>query len=45
MGSDRKFFELDTLMVDFARDCPNKEMFNTLEDTCLEALRIAKQQD
>ncbi len=41
MGSDGKFFELDTLMVDFARDCPNKKIFDSLEKTCTEALQIA----
>jgi len=41
LGSDGKFSELDTMLVDFKLDAPEKRVFPTLEQTCDEALRIA----
>jgi len=41
IGSDGKFPQLRTIKYDFSLDAPNKPIFPTLEETCLEALRIA----
>jgi hypothetical protein len=41
IGSDGKFSELDTIKYDLSLDAPDKPIFPTLEETCLEAIRIA----
>ncbi len=43
VGSDGKFSELDTLKYDLSIDIPDKVIMNSLEETCEEALRLAKQ--
>jgi hypothetical protein len=40
VGSDGKFSELDTIKYDLSLDCPDMPIKNTLEETCLEALRL-----
>jgi len=41
IGSDGKFSELRTIEFDFKTDAPDKVMFNSLEETCREAVRLA----
>lgn len=41
IGSDGNFQELDTIKYDLSIDAPDKMIFNTLEETCEEALRLA----
>jgi len=43
IGSDGKFSELDTLRYDLLMDIPNKDIKDSLEETCEEALRLANQ--
>lgn len=43
IGSDGKFSELNILRYDLSQDAPDKNIFETLEDTCLEAIRLAKE--
>ena len=43
VGSDDKFSELDTIDFDLKLDAPNKEIKQTLEETCIEAVRLAYQ--
>lgn len=43
VGSDGKFSELDTIKYDLSQDVPDKDIKNSLEDTCLEAIRLARQ--
>lgn len=40
VGSEGKFPEIDTIAYDLSLDAPEKIIFSTLEETCLEALRI-----
>lgn len=42
IGSDGKFSELDTIQYDLKIDAPDKKIFPTLEETCAEAVRIAR---
>jgi hypothetical protein len=42
VGSDGNFSELGTIKVDLKIDAPNKKVIETLEETCEEALRLAK---
>lgn len=41
VGSDGKFSELHTIEYDLKLDAPDKKIFKTLEETCIEALRLA----
>ena len=41
VGSDGEFSELNTIKYDLSLDAPDKFVFNTLEETCREALRLA----
>lgn len=41
-GSDGKFSEIDTIKVDLIANAPDKKIFDTLEATCDEALRLAR---
>ena len=41
VGSDGNFPELDVIRYDLSQEAPDKEIKGTLEETCLEALRIA----
>jgi hypothetical protein len=41
IGSDRNFQELDTIKYDLSIDAPDKKIFNSLEETCDEALNLA----
>ncbi len=43
IGTDGKFSEFDTIKHDLSLDCPEITIKNTLEETCLEALRLASQ--
>lgn len=43
VGSDNKFSELHTIEYDLKLDAPNKKIYSTLEETCEEAIRLAKQ--
>ncbi len=40
-GSDGKFPELDTVKYDLSLDTPDKDIKTTLEETCLEAIKLA----
>lgn len=40
VGSDGKFPELDTIRYDLILDAPKKEIYNSLEKTCLETLKL-----
>jgi hypothetical protein len=40
IGSDGKFAELEIIKFDLNLDVPNKKIFNSLEETCSEALRL-----
>ena len=42
VGSDGNFSELDTIVYDLALDAPDKRISPTLEETCTEAIKIAK---
>ncbi len=42
VGSDGRFQELDTIRYDMSIDAHGKDVKTTLEDTCIEALRLAK---
>ena len=41
VGTDGEFSEFDTMLYDFSSDAPNVEIKRTLEETCLEAIRLA----
>ncbi|MEK6827614.1 MAG: hypothetical protein AABX99_03980 [Nanoarchaeota archaeon] len=41
VGSDGKFPEMEIIEYDLSLDSPNKKIFKTLEETCVEALRLA----
>jgi hypothetical protein len=41
IGTDGKFPEMNTIEYDLSLDAPDKKIFNSLEETCAEALRIA----
>jgi hypothetical protein len=41
IGSDGKFSELNTIMYDLSQDCPDVPIKSTLEETCLEAIRLS----
>ena len=43
VGSDGLFSELRTIAYDLQVDAPDKEIKKTLEETCVEALRLARQ--
>ncbi len=43
VGSDGKFSEIDIIEYDLNLDAPDKKIYNSLEKTCAEALRIATQ--
>ncbi|MBI2124207.1 hypothetical protein HYT92_00275 [Candidatus Pacearchaeota archaeon] len=43
IGSDGNFSELHTIKYDLKLDAPGKEISKTLEETCMEALRLARQ--
>lgn len=43
VGSDDQFSELDTIRYDLSVDAPDKDIKTTLEETCYEALRLARQ--
>jgi hypothetical protein len=43
VGSDGKFSELNTIRYDLQMDAPDKDIKKTLEATCREALRLAKE--
>ena len=40
VGTDGKFPEMDTIEYDLSLDAPDKKIFNSLEETCAEALRL-----
>jgi len=40
VGSDGKFSELHIIQYDLSLDVPNKEIIGTLEETCLEAIKL-----
>ena len=42
VGSDGNFSELDTIRYDLKLNAPNKEIKKTLEETCIEALKLAQ---
>ena len=42
IGSDGKFSELHTISYDLGIDMPDKRIFPTLEETCIEALNLVK---
>ena len=42
VGSDGKFLELGTIAYDLQLDAPNKMIYETLEETCSEALKLIK---
>ncbi|VVB82832.1 Nucleoside 2-deoxyribosyltransferase like protein [uncultured archaeon] len=42
VGSDGNFQELDTIKFDLSLDAPDKKIFKSLEETCAEALRLAR---
>lgn len=43
VGSDGKFPELNTIRYDLQLDAPEKPILGSLEETCLEAVRLAQQ--
>ena len=43
VGSDGKFSEIEIIEYDLKLDAPDKKIFNSLEETCIETLRIATQ--
>jgi hypothetical protein len=43
VGTDGKFSEIHTIEYDLKIDAPDKKLFNTLEQTCDEALRLSYQ--
>lgn len=43
VGGDGKFPEMNTIEYDLQLDAPDKKIFSHLEETCLEALRLAYQ--
>ena len=43
IGSDGNFSELHTIEYDLKLDAPDKEISKTLKETCMEALRLARQ--
>lgn len=43
IGTDGKFSELHTIKHDLSLDCPDLQLKGNLEETCLEALRLASQ--
>lgn len=42
IGSDGRFSELDVIKYDLSLDAPEKRIRNTLEETCFEAVQLAK---
>jgi Nucleoside 2-deoxyribosyltransferase like len=42
VGTDGNFPEIDTIEVDLGIDAPDKEIKNTLEETCIEALSMIR---
>lgn len=42
VGGDGKFSEENTIAFDLSIDAPDKKIFRTLEETCDEALRLAR---
>jgi hypothetical protein len=43
VGSDGKFPELHTIQYDLSIDAPDKKIHSTLEETCDESIRLARQ--
>lgn len=43
IGSDGKFSELHTIKYDLELDAPELDIKNTLEETCLEAIKLSRQ--
>jgi hypothetical protein len=43
IGSDGKFPELDTIKYDLSLDAPNIPVKESLEETCIEAIRLVRQ--
>lgn len=43
IGGDGKFSEISTIKYDLGLDAPDKIILDNLEETCIEALRIASQ--
>ena len=41
VGSDGKFPEMNTIKYDLSLDAPDKKIFSSLEETCVEALKLA----
>ena len=42
IGTDGKFPEMNTIEYDLNLDAPDKKVFNSLEETCTEALRLSQ---
>ena len=41
-GTDGKFPEIHTIKYDLSQDASDKILFESLEETCLEAIRLTK---
>jgi hypothetical protein len=43
VGGEKGFIDIDTIRYDLSEDAPDKEIFDTLEETCSEAIKLAQQ--
>jgi len=43
VGSEKGFMDIETISYDLSEDAPTKKIFDTLEETCSEAIKLAHQ--